>query len=357
MVIMSTKRGTSATVTADQAGEAVLLDRLLSLMFSWMRLILGGFCLLAASAHAAPEVLSDSALDTASLSFPRSFPSDSVPPKGLDLHPAAAAATSLALPGLGQILTGHPVKGGVTMALDLTLYGVWSGQVQSVQNYRRRTRASDSAESFWRGQVALLPTDSSARIAAGGDSLDSRRNSAADSAYANRRRVRNAVDNRNLLLAWAVGLHAWSAVDAFDLAYHERHPIQGGRSATIAGLWAAFLPGAGQLYNERFGKAAMLWMAVGGSVTSVISHQNTLEFYQHERDLAVADGRDTADMFSQMNLYRKRRNQYCWGMGILYVYQIIDAVVDARLDNTHNPFRVTVEPHPLGPGLLASVRF
>jgi TM2 domain-containing membrane protein YozV len=310
---------------------------------------------------AAPLAVSDPALDSLTLRLPHSFPSDSETALRGSPHPALAAGASLVLPGLGQILCGHPVKGGVAMALDLTLYGIGYSQFVNVSDLRNRQAASNAVEADLRRQLATLPSpaDTIAFKAAKGDSLTSLRNGAADNAYQNRERVQTSLDNRNLLLTWAVGVHAWAVVDAFDAAYHDRHPIQGGRDAVTAGLWAAFLPGAGQIYNERYGKAAMLWMAVAGCVSSVRSHQSTLEFYQDEYRLAVSDGRTAyqSQIASQEDLYRKRRNQYYWGLGVLYIYQIIDAVVDARLDELKKPFRLTLEPHPGGPGLLASLSF
>jgi len=313
---------------------------------------------------AAPPAFHDSALDTATLRLPHSFPSDSGPVLHDSPLPLVAAGASLVLPGLGQILCGHPVKGGVAMALDLGLYGTTgNSQFVNIPKLRNRQAVSNAIEADFRSQIAALPTDSIALAALGGDTMMSRlvgrRNGAADSAYKNRERVQTNIDNRNVVLSWAIGLHAWAVLDAFDAAYHDRHPIQNGRDATMAGLLAAFLPGAGQLYNERFGKAAMLWMAIGGCVASIQTHQSTLEFYQDEYDLAVADGRTThqSQMVTQENFYRKRRNQYYWGLGVLYIYQIIDAVVDAHLDELKKPFRLTLEPHPDGPGVLASLSF
>ena len=313
---------------------------------------------------AAPPILPDSALDTATLRLPHSFPSDSGPVLHDSPTPLVAAGASLALPGLGQILCGHPVKGGVAMGLNAILYGTAGySQLFNIPKQRDRQAISNAIEADFRRQLAALPTDSIALAALGGDTMKARligrRNGAADSAYKNRERVQTNIDNRNTMISWAIGLHAWAVFDAFDAAYHDRHPIQGGRDAVTAGLWAAFVPGAGQLYNERFGKAAMLWMAIGGCVTSIETHQSTLEFYQNEYDLAMADGRTTnqSQITTQENFYRKRRNQYYWGLGMLYIYQIIDAVVDARLDELKKPFRLTLEPHPDGPGLLASLSF
>lgn len=344
-------------------------------MRSWTRFAALGLSLFSLSVaapvardSAAPASLAASFDDTTPVSMPRSFPSDGAAP-GSGIHPLAAAGASLALPGLGQILSGSPVKGGVTMALELGLYSSLQ-QIQTVQlpKLRGRVAVSDPLESLYRDSVRILSAFDSLDTVGRLSLLTSGRreelarltpvrNAAADSAYRNREKVQTNIDLRDPELVWAIGVHAWAVVDAFDLAWHERHPIREGRSALTAGLLSAVIPGAGQIYNERWGKSAMLWMGLAGSYASQDAHQKTLEFYQREYALAVADGRSTAAISTQKDQFRKHRNQYYWGMGLLYLYQIIDAVVDARLDETRRPFRIGLDLAPNRLGLASALSF
>lgn len=306
--------------------------------------------------------------DTAGIRLPQSFPSDSRP-TDTGISPVLAAGASFVLPGLGQILTHHPVKGGVAMALDLALYSnLWQIQNTQLPKLRVRVRVSGPLESLYRdslrtvsvfdsldtlGKATLYTTSRQARITG----LTSERNAAADSAFRNREKVQTNLDLRDPELAWAIGLHVWAVTDAFDEAWHRRHPIRSGRSGLKAGLLSAVIPGAGQVYNERWGKSAMLWMGLCGSWVSQDAHQKTLDFYRREYALAVSDGRGTTAISTQLDLYRKRRNQYYWGMGLLYAYQIIDAVVDARLDEVKRPFRIGLEVAPDRLGLASALSF
>lgn len=344
-------------------------------MRSWSRFAALGISLVSLSVAApvahdstAPASLAASLEDTAPVSMPRSFPSDGAVARD-GIHPLAAAGASLVLPGLGQILAGSPVKGGVTMALELGLYSSLQN-IQSVQlpKLRKRVAISGPIESLYRDSVRILSVfdslDTAGRLSLHSSArrqelsrLTPMRNAAADSAYRNREKIQTNIDLRDPELVWAIGVHAWAVVDAFDLAWHERHPIREGRSALTAGLLSAVIPGAGQIYNERWGKSAMLWMGLAGSYVSQDAHQKTLDFYQNEYALAVADGRSTTAISTQKDQFRKHRNQYYWGMGLLYFYQIIDAVVDARLDETRRPFRIGLDIAPNRLGLASALTF
>jgi len=295
--------------------------------------------------------------DTTALRMPNSFPSDSsTAPSGIS--PFVAAGASLVLPGLGQILIGHPVKGGVTMALEAGLYGsLWQMQQNTLPKLRTRAAVSDPIEQQMRAAWAAAPQDTSVASLKIKDSLHTRLTRAADSAFKNRDRIQSTIDNRDAELAWAIGVHAWSVIDAWETAWHQSHPLTGGKSPLTAILLSAVVPGAGQIYNERYGKPAMLWMSLTSFWLTLDVHQKTLDFYYRENDQAIRDGRSRTDITEQLDLYRKRRNQYYWGIGLLYFYQIIDAAVDARLDNSRRPFQLSLVPHPEGPGAIALVNF
>jgi len=342
-------------------------------MLTWLHILAIGASTASSAPPTAPLRDTTAALemlesDTGSIRLPQSFPSDSRP-SDTGISPALAAGASFALPGLGQILTHHPVKGGVAMVLDLGIYYNLS-QIQNTQlpKLRERIRVSGPLESLYRdslrtvavfdsldslGKATLYTSSRQARVTG----LTTDRNAAADSAFRNREKVQSNLDLRDPELVWAIGLHAWAVVDAFDEAWHQRHPIRSGRSGLTAGLLSAVVPGAGQVYNERYGKSAMLWMGLCGSWASQDAHQKTLDFYRREYALAVEDGRATTAISTQLDLYRKRRNQYYWGMGLLYVYQIIDAVVDARLDEVKRPFRIGLDVAPSRLGLTSALSF
>ncbi len=281
---------------------------------------------------------------------------------GLDSAPRptwmSAGAKSAILPGWGQFQTGHPIRGSILAVLDVWLYSdaafrTWSSIPKARDKVRPlELRTGIAAESL------LVRLDTARHVPA----ADLKRDSAAlhvlqDSASLLRGRARISADYRNGEIAWAIGLHAYAIVDAAEaawLASGGRRPVTEMSSA----IWrSVVIPGWGQLHNGHYSKAALLYMGIGGSVASMLSRQEMVEFWQDETRRAMEDGRSTATAVQQTEFFRKRRNQYIWGLGLVYVYQILDAAVDARLSRFGRPFPLALEPAFDRPGMVASYRF
>lgn len=104
--------------------------------------------------------------------------------------------------------------------------------------------------------------------------------------------------------------------------------------------YLALVPGLGQIYNKKYWKLPIVY---GGFAALIYS----VSFYQTQYDLlrqAVLDknaGRvlsdptlqpyDAANLVSLRDFYRESRDLSWIGMGGLYALQIIDAAVDAHL--------------------------
>jgi len=303
------------------------------------------------------------AADTASVPMDSTlrYPSDSVhvPPPAW-----ATGLQSAVLPGWGQFSTGHPIEGSVAGVLDVWLYAdVIQRTWTSIPKLRVTTRALESEVANQSSLVQRLQADTAASSSTSSTSqntLPGAKNTLQveeDSASAARGRERTSADYRNCELAWAVGVHLYAIVDAAEDAWIER----GGRRpvtdmATAA--WAsALVPGLGQIYNAHYSKAALLYCGVIGAVVSYQSHQDMVAFWEHENAMAIADSSSTDVIQQQLVFYRKRRNQYVWGLGLIYIYQILDAVVDARLSRVDQPFPISVTPTFPDPGLRVSWTF
>lgn len=281
---------------------------------------------------------------------------------GLDSAPRpswmTAGAKSAILPGWGQFQTGHPIRGSILAVLDVWLYSdaafrTWSSIPKARDKVRPlELRAGIAAESLF---VRLDTTRHTTAANLKQDSANLR--VLQDSASLLRGRARISADYRNGELAWAIGLHAYAIVDAAEaawLASGGRRPVTEMSSA----VWRSLvIPGWGQIHNGHYSKAALLYMGIGGSVVSMLSRQEMVEFWQEETRRAVQDGRSTATAVEQTEFFRKRRNQYIWGLGLVYVYQILDAAVDARLSRFGRPFPLALEPAFDRPGMVASYRF
>ena len=81
----------------------------------------------------------------------------------------------------------------------------------------------------------------------------------------------------------------------------------------------SLLPGMGQVYNGKWIKSALV---IGLEASAYVSWQGNLKKY---RDY------DSNDYPLNRHRYLEKRNKFAWWMGIIYVYAMIDAIVDAHL--------------------------
>ena len=107
-----------------------------------------------------------------------------------------------------------------------------------------------------------------------------------------------------------------------------------------AGLYSAVLPGLGQVYNKKYWKVPIVWGAVGTGVGIAIWNNKQ---YTRYRDAFVAELNGQPHEFSDVpgidkNVLgnaqdrSKRQRDYAIGItGLIYILNIVDAVVDAHL--------------------------
>ncbi|MBW3523367.1 MULTISPECIES: DUF5683 domain-containing protein [unclassified Chryseobacterium] len=145
---------------------------------------------------------------------------------------------------------------------------------------------------------------------------------------------------------------------------------------TKAGLYSAVLPGLGQTYNKKYWKVPIVWGAVGTGVGIAIWNQNQ---YKKYREYYVAklngaqndflDRNPTLDKVALGNAQDrvKRQRDYAIAItGLIYILNIVDAVVDAHLYEGRKDPDLTLAPaviyddHNISPprtGLALSFRF
>ena len=249
---------------------------------------------------------------------------------------------SALLPGGGQIYGQHPVRGGFLIGLETLLAGlsVYSSLVD-IPRWRDLAKdALDSADILF-VQQTLHPEQ--------GADLESRRTKKIAFARERSRLAAQQQDLVNSQIAWALGLHVYGMLDAAEIAWLSRHRDTENRSVRRAMLYGLLLPGGGQLYNHRYGKFGMLWMTLGASVVSAWSRQEMVDIFDRRLKVARVEAPgDVADMEKDRTLYRKRRNQYFWGMALFYVYAVLDGMVDASLSDFDAPSRFALSPAPDG---------
>jgi hypothetical protein len=118
-----------------------------------------------------------------------------------------------------------------------------------------------------------------------------------------------------------------------SIARKDFKPFYPSKSATLAVGLSAVLPGAGQIYNEDYWKAPIIW-GLGGYWVYEWFHLNDrykgfrdrfsesvkqLPPYGNERLLTIRD------------FYRDERDKFAWYLGALYFLNLVDAYVGANL--------------------------
>lgn len=98
-------------------------------------------------------------------------------------------------------------------------------------------------------------------------------------------------------------------------------------------LLSAVLPGAGQIYNESYWKAPVIW-GVGGYWVSewIYLDKKYREFRdQYSRSLETNPTFRNAQLKRLRDFYSDERDKFAWYIGALYFANILDAYVGANL--------------------------
>ena len=249
------------------------------------------------------------------------------------------------LPGGGHYYTEHYVRGGFITGFELLLiYEVY------VNKAWQKDRVLEQAKPF---QDSVSMYSKFIRDAQDRDSLayyQDKRNE-----YANRVREKSdkkmeQEDLRYAENAWLFGLHLYGMMDAFGIWYNNNYrsvELRDMKTALLLGL----IPGLGQMYNGEFGKAGLLYMGLIGAAASIHTSQNMVEYYldrKHFLEKENSSAEELDRVTERVTYYRKNRNQYIWGMALIYLYSLGDAVVDALLSDFDNPVHFALMPNLTG---------
>lgn len=118
-------------------------------------------------------------------------------------------------------------------------------------------------------------------------------------------------------------------------------------SPAKAGLYSAVLPGLGQFYNKKYWKIPIVWGAVGTGIGIALWNDKQ---YKRYRNAFVSELNGLPHEFSNINGVdkivlgnaqdrSKRQRDYAIGISaLIYILNIVDAVVDAHLyEGRHDP--------------------
>ena len=114
-------------------------------------------------------------------------------------------------------------------------------------------------------------------------------------------------------------IHVFFLSFIFGETYKKKH-IQNPKKA----FYYSLIPGLGQVYNKK-------WLKSFAIISSEIM------FYQlWQKNLKYYKSYDTSNYPLKKHRYLEKRNKYAWWIGIVYIYSMIDSVVDAHLFEFNN---------------------
>jgi len=99
------------------------------------------------------------------------------------------------------------------------------------------------------------------------------------------------------------------------------------KSPKKAALSALAFPGGGQLYNGKKLKAGLI---ISMELYSIINWYVNADLYNNY------DEQDNSKFNLPKYRYLEKRNKYVWWIGFVYIYGLIDAIVDAHLHQFDN---------------------
>lgn len=106
-----------------------------------------------------------------------------------------------------------------------------------------------------------------------------------------------------------------------------------------AAILSAVIPGLGQAYNKKYWKIPVIYAGLGTLGYFFVKNQNDYSYYR--KNLIAVNDNDPAtlnqtsytsdQLVTIKTTFRKRRDLSGFGLGLVYVLNIIDANVDAHL--------------------------
>ena len=167
----------------------------------------------------------------------------------------------------------------------------------------------------------------------------------------------------SIILLLFFGLFFSQEIKPFDTIKTEKQVVEEIEKANVstiqkynptkAGLYSAVFPGLGQYYNKKYWKIPIVWGAVGTGVGIIVYNDKQYRRYRtaflaelngqpHEfDDLPYVD----ASVLGNTQDRAKRQRDYAIAItGVLYILNIVDAVVDAHLYDQKKDPDLAIKP-------------
>jgi len=140
-------------------------------------------------------------------------------------------------------------------------------------------------------------------------------------------------------------------------------------SPSKAVLYSALVPGLGQIYNKKYWKLPFIYGAGGAFVYGFSFNQlkyskfrNAVSANAESHANVIINGRsyDYQQQLNGQNYYRRNRDLCVFGLGAVYLLNIIDAMVDAHFYYFDVSDDLSIRLVPIlinNPGMAASLCF
>ncbi|MBS3914534.1 MAG: hypothetical protein KG003_08540 [Bacteroidetes bacterium] len=126
---------------------------------------------------------------------------------------------------------------------------------------------------------------------------------------------------------------------------------------TKATIYAAVLPGLGQLYNRKYWKVPVVYAAMGTATYAMLHYRSIVRDSNASFRLQYQNGKTpSAYALDSRNQARKSRDFAILAMGAIYVLQIVDATVDAHFYKININENLDARLNP-APGSLISFHY
>lgn len=122
---------------------------------------------------------------------------------------------------------------------------------------------------------------------------------------------------------------------------------------TKAGLYSAVLPGLGQYYNKKYWKIPIVWGAVGTGVGIIMYNDKQYKRYRaayiaelngQPHEFSDIPGVDKVVLGNTQDNAKRYRDYAIAITGVIYMLNIVDAVVDAHLHEQRNDPDLAIKP-------------
>ncbi len=122
---------------------------------------------------------------------------------------------------------------------------------------------------------------------------------------------------------------------------------------TKAGLYSAVLPGLGQYYNKKYWKIPIVWGAVGTGVGIIVYNDKQYKRYRtayiaelngQPHEFSDIAGVDKTVLGNTQDRAKRQRDYAIAVTRLVYILNIVDAVVDAHLYDQKHDTDLAIKP-------------